>query len=69
MPLVSSDHSYLQDYLPRVGQVLAREGWVDMIGLGRMVLSYLAITAHCLSIGTLKREQICRTFSDYTTTR
>jgi len=32
--------SYLQEYLPHVAQYVVREGWSDLIGLGRMVLSY-----------------------------
>ena len=37
---VGSGYSYLQEYLPHVGQALVRAGMVDFIGLGRMVLSY-----------------------------
>ena len=33
-------YSYLQDFLPHVAQAAVREGWVDIVGLGRMVLTY-----------------------------
>ena len=33
-------YSYLQDFLPHVAQAALREGWVDLVGLGRMVLTY-----------------------------
>src|SRR4029077_9812583 len=38
--IVGSGYSYLQEYLPHVAQATVREGWVDSIGLGRMVLAY-----------------------------
>ena len=37
---VGTGYSYLQDFLPHVAQAALREGWVDMVGLGRMVLTY-----------------------------
>ena len=40
IPLVGTGYTYLQDYLPHVAQAAVREGWVDFVGLGRMVLSY-----------------------------
>src|SRR6185503_3252077 len=38
--LVGTAYSYLQEYLPHVAQYVVRNGWTDMIGIGRMVLSY-----------------------------
>jgi NADPH2 dehydrogenase len=38
--IVGTAYSYLQDFLPHVAQAALREGWVDFIGLGRMILSY-----------------------------
>src|SRR5262249_22176366 len=35
---VGSGYSYLQDFLPAVAQAAVREGWVDLVGLGRMAL-------------------------------
>jgi len=40
MVLVGSAYSYLQEWLPHVGQRVVREGQADFVGLGRMVLSY-----------------------------
>lgn len=60
-------YSYLQDFLPHVTQYLIREGWVDVIGLGRMVLSYPNILQDAMSKGQLNSRNICRTFSDCTT--
>ena len=65
--LVGSALSYLQDYLPHVSQALVREGWMDAVGLGRMVLSYWDMPADCSEKGALERRKICRTFSDCTT--
>ena len=60
-------YSYLQDYLPHVTQYLVREGWVDVVGLGRMVLSYPDMLPDAMANGALASRKICRTFSDCTT--
>jgi 2,4-dienoyl-CoA reductase-like NADH-dependent reductase (Old Yellow Enzyme family) len=67
LPMVGSGYSYLQDYLPHVAQAVVREGWIDFVGLGRMVLAYPDLCADCLEGGELKRKRVCRTFSDCTT--
>ena len=67
LPMVGSGYSYLQEYLPHVAQAVVRRGWIDAVGLGRMVLSYPEMPADCLRRGALRRKQICRTFSDCTT--
>lgn len=66
-PMVGSGYSYLQDYLPHVAQAVVRAGWVDFVGIGRMVLSYPAMPADVLASGRLDRKCVCRTFSDCTT--
>lgn len=65
--VVGSGYSYLQDWLPQVGQRVVREGGADSIGLGRMVLSYPELPADVLDGKGLTRKLICRTFSDCTT--
>ncbi len=65
--LVGTAYSYLQEYLPQVAQYVVRNGWADMIGLGRMVLSYPTILADAVANGSLATKSICRTFSDCTT--
>lgn len=67
MPMVGSGYSYLQDYLPHVAQAVVRAGWIDFVGLGRMVLSYPNLPEDILSDGQMARKQVCRTFSDCTT--
>lgn len=67
LPMVGSGYSYLQDYLPHVAQAAVRDGWIDIVGLGRMVLSYPELPADTLAGGALARKKICRTFSDCTT--
>jgi 2,4-dienoyl-CoA reductase-like NADH-dependent reductase (Old Yellow Enzyme family) len=67
MPMIGTGYSYLQDYLPHVAQAVVRQGWIDAVGLGRMVLSYPELPADCLATGTLARKRVCRTFSDCTT--
>ncbi|HET6976431.1 MAG TPA: hypothetical protein VFI24_08915 [Pyrinomonadaceae bacterium] len=65
--LVGTGYSYLQEYLPNVAQAAVRQGWVDSIGLGRMVLSYPDLLLDVLSGRGLQHKKICRTFSDCTT--
>lgn len=67
MPLVGSGYSYLQDYLPNVCQAAVSEDWIDIVGLGRMVLSYPDLPADILSGKPQQRKKVCRTFSDCTT--
>ena len=50
-----------------IAQAVIRLGWTDLIGLGRMVLSYPTILADALEQGMILPKQLCRTFSDCTT--
>lgn len=65
--LVGTGYTYLQDYLPHVAQAAVRAGWVDSVGLGRMVLSYPDLPLDMIAGKELKLKKICRTFSDCTT--
>jgi NADPH2 dehydrogenase len=64
---VGSAYSYLQDFLPHVAQAAVREGWVDMIGVGRMVLTYPELLWESSGGEPIRHKRICRTFSDCTT--
>ncbi len=65
--MVGTAYTYLQEYLVQAAQATVRQGWVDAVGLGRMVLSYPELPADSLAGRTLARGAICRTFSDCTT--
>jgi len=65
--VIGTGYSYLQEFLPLVAQAVVREGWTDLVGIGRMVLSYPGIFTDALSSGGLRRSLICRTLSDCTT--
>ena len=65
--IVGSAYSYLKDYLPNVAQAAVRIGWVDSVGLGRMVLTYPEILWDALEGRPILRKRVCRTFSDCTT--
>ena len=65
--LVGTGYSYLQEFLPLVAQAAVREGWVDSIGLGRMVLAYPELPLDVIAGRVLQQKRICRTFSDCTT--
>jgi 2,4-dienoyl-CoA reductase-like NADH-dependent reductase (Old Yellow Enzyme family) len=64
---VGSAYSYLQEWLPHVAQHAVGNGLTDLVGLGRLVLSYPDLPADVLLGAPLKRAMFCRTFSDCTT--
>lgn len=65
--MVGTGYSYLQEFLPNVAQAAVREGWVDCVGLGRMVLSYPGVLWDVVQGKKIETKKICRTFSDCTT--
>ena len=65
--IMGSAYSYLQEFLPRVAQAAVREGWVDLVGIGRIVLTYPEILWDATQGRASQRKRICRTFSDCTT--
>jgi len=64
---VGSGYTYLQEYLAQAAQAVVRAGWIDAVGLGRMVLSCPEYPADTLAGRRPDRRRICRTFSDCTT--
>ena len=64
---MGSAYTYLQDFLPNVAQAALREGWVDCVGIGRMILTYPEILWDAAEGREIARKHICRTFSDCTT--
>jgi NADPH2 dehydrogenase len=67
MVFIGSAYTYLQEWLPHVGQYTLRQGMTDFVGLGRMMLSYPDLAADVLEGRPLTRKLVCRTFSDCTT--
>jgi len=65
--MVGSGYTYLQDFLPHVAQAAVREGWVDFVGLGRMILTYPEFLWEASEGSETQRKRVCRTFSDCTT--
>ena len=65
--VVGAGLSYLQEWLPNVGQAMVAGGSADAVGLGRMILSYPHMPADVLAGRELDRRLLCRTFSDCTT--
>ncbi len=64
---VGSAYSYLQEWLPHVGQRVLREARADFVGLGRVILAYPDLAADVLAGRPLRRHRLCRTLSDCTT--
>ncbi|MBL8189598.1 MAG: NADH:flavin oxidoreductase [Acidobacteria bacterium] len=67
MCVVGSGYTYLQEWLPNVGQHFVRTGQVDFVGVGRLVLSYHDLPFDVVNGNKLQAKRICRTFSDCTT--
>lgn len=65
--LVGSAYSYLQEWLPSVAEGQVAAGHVDLVGLGRMVLSYPDLPRDAIAGCPLQRRKVCRTFSECTT--
>ena len=65
--VVGTAYSYLQDFLPNVAQAAVREGWVDCVGMGRMVLTYPELLFDASGGKPVEHKRVCRTFSDCTT--
>jgi NADPH2 dehydrogenase len=66
--LVGTAYTYFQEYLPHVAQAVVREGWIDSIGIGRLVLSDWTLPTKVLRGEDYRTaKKICRTFSDCTT--
>ena len=66
--LVGTAYSYFQEYLPHVAEAVVRDGWVDSVGIGRLVLSDWTLPAKVLRGEDYAADKkICRTFSDCTT--
>lgn len=64
--LIGSGYSYLQEFLPQVGEWVLETGGADMIGLGRSILSYPQMASDYLAGRPLEKRRICRTFGDCT---
>jgi 2,4-dienoyl-CoA reductase-like NADH-dependent reductase (Old Yellow Enzyme family) len=68
VPIVGTGYTYFQEYLPLVAQAAVRAGWVDFVGIGRLVLSDWDLPHRVLAGEDYRsRKKICRTFSDCTT--
>jgi NADPH2 dehydrogenase len=65
--LMGSGYTYLQEFFPNVAQAVVRMGWVDLVGLGRMVLAYPELPLDILQGKPVNKKRNCRTFSDCTT--
>jgi len=67
LKFVGTAYTYLQEWLANVAQYEVREGHVDFVGLGRMLLSYPELPRDVIAGEAVQKKRICRTFSDCTT--
>jgi 2,4-dienoyl-CoA reductase-like NADH-dependent reductase (Old Yellow Enzyme family) len=64
---VGTGYSYLQEFMPHVAQAALDAGFIDSVGIGRVVLSYPEILWDAAQGRPQQTKKICRTFSDCTT--
>lgn len=64
--LIGSGYTYLQEFLPLVGEWVLEQGFADAIGLGRSILSYPQMAADYMAGKELVKRRVCRTFGDCT---
>lgn len=68
IPVVGTAYTYFQEFLPHLAQAVVRAGWVDSVGIGRLVLSDWELPAKVLAGEDYRAaKKLCRTFSDCTT--
>ena len=60
---VGSGYSYLQRWLPNVGQAVVERGLADTIGIGRMALSYPDMVADVIAGRPLQTKRLCNACS------
>jgi NADPH2 dehydrogenase len=65
--LMGSGYTYLQEFFANVAQAVVRQNFADIVGLGRMVLSYPDLPLDILNGRGVQKKRLCRTFSDCTT--
>jgi NADPH2 dehydrogenase len=65
--IMSSGYTYLQEFLPNVAQAVIRQGFADIVGIGRMVLAYPELPLDVIGGRGIQKKRLCRTFSDCTT--
>ncbi len=65
--IVGTGFTYLQEWLPHVAQHEVRLGHLDVVGLGRSMLSHPDLPRDLLAGRGMTKRSICRTFSDCTT--
>ena len=62
LTIVGSAYSYLQQWLPNVAQAAVRQGMVDIVGLGRILLAYPEFPHDVLAGKPLQTEKIRQRF-------
>ena len=67
MVFVGTGYTYLQEFLPHVAEYEIAGSHVDLVGIGRMLLSYPELPRDLIHGHDLQHKRICRTLSDCTT--
>jgi 2,4-dienoyl-CoA reductase-like NADH-dependent reductase (Old Yellow Enzyme family) len=59
MPVNGGGYSWLRHYLPAVAAAHVRNGWVSLVGLGRMALAYPDAPRELMEKGRLDPQKVC----------
>jgi NADPH-dependent glutamate synthase beta subunit-like oxidoreductase/2,4-dienoyl-CoA reductase-like NADH-dependent reductase (Old Yellow Enzyme family) len=66
LPLVATGFTWLRQFFPHVGAAVMREGWADVIGVGRMALAYPDYARELMERRELTPTKLCITCSSCT---
>jgi 2,4-dienoyl-CoA reductase (NADPH2) len=59
LPVIGGGYSWLRQFLPNVGAAHVRNGWVKLVGMGRMAFAYPDAPRDLLEKGRLDPEKVC----------
>jgi NADPH-dependent glutamate synthase beta subunit-like oxidoreductase/2,4-dienoyl-CoA reductase-like NADH-dependent reductase (Old Yellow Enzyme family) len=59
LPVIGGGYSWLRHFLPNVGAAHVRNGWVKLVGMGRMAFAYPDAPRDLMAKGRLDPEKVC----------
>ena len=59
LPVIGGGYSWLRQYLPHVAAAHVRNGWVSLVGLGRMAFAYPDAPRDLMEKGRLDPQKVC----------
>jgi NADPH-dependent glutamate synthase beta subunit-like oxidoreductase/2,4-dienoyl-CoA reductase-like NADH-dependent reductase (Old Yellow Enzyme family) len=59
LPVIGGGYSWLRQFLPNVGAAHVRNGWVSLVGMGRLAFAYPNAPRDLMEKGKLDPEKVC----------